>query len=191
MNATGQNGRSHDLDWIKVLVMLIVFLYHVSMFFNSYPWHIKNIDINKTYIEVFSLLAGNWMMPVFFVISGIGTFHALRKRNAQGFIKERLLRLGLPLLVGVFVLSPPQVYVERAVNRQFEGSFLSFFPRYFDGLYLEIGGTGNFAFFGHHLWYLLMLLIFSCVTLPFFLKRKQNISEKPFHFLHFSICLYL
>jgi len=191
LNATGQNGRSHDLDWIKVLVMLIVFLYHVSMFFNSYPWHIKNIDINKTYIEVFSLLAGNWMMPVFFVISGIGTFHALRKRNAQGFIKERLLRLGLPLLVGVFVLSPPQVYVERAVNRQFEGSFLSFFPRYFDGLYLEIGGTGNFAFFGHHLWYLLMLLIFSCVTLPFFLKRKQNISEKPFHFLHFSICLYL
>lgn len=187
MTADGRTERYHDLDWIKVFVMLIVFLYHVSMFFNSFEWHIKNNEIDKTYIETFSLLTGNWMMPVFFVISGIGTFHALQKRSARGFVKERLLRLGLPLLLGVFVLSPPQVYVERAVNQQFDGSYFSFIPRYFDGIYLEIGGTGNFAFFGHHLWYLLMLLIFSFATLPLFLKRRKDVSEKPFRLLHYLI----
>jgi hypothetical protein len=167
--------------------MLIVFLYHISMFFNSFEWHIKNNEINTSYIEVFSLLVGNWMMPVFFVISGIGTFHALQKRSGKEFLRERLLRLGLPLLLGVFILSPPQVYVERAVNEQFAGSFLSFIPHYYDGLYLEIGGTGNFAFFGHHLWYLLMLLIFSCLTLPLFLKRTKDILLKPFHMWHYII----
>jgi glucans biosynthesis protein C len=177
--------RHIDLDWIKVLATLVVFLYHCSMFFNSFDWHIKNNSIDHTYIEFFSLLVGNWIMPVFFVLSGMATYYALKRRDLKSFIKERLLRLGLPLLLGIFLLSPPQVYIERITNHQFEGSFLEFFPHYFDGLYLEIGGTGNFAFFGHHLWYLLMLLVFSVITLPIFLKTKRITATKQFSILHY------
>ncbi|MEN8702171.1 acyltransferase family protein [Bacillus infantis] len=170
-----QKSRHYDLDWIKVLAMLIVFLYHCSMFFNSFQWHVKNNEINRTYIELFSLAVGNWIMPVFFAISGISTYYALKKRHSGAFMKERAARLGIPLLLGIFVLSPPQVYIERVTGDQFEGSFFQFFPHYFDGLYLEMGGAGNFAFFGHHLWYLLMLLIFSALTLPFFLNERQRL----------------
>lgn len=177
--------RHFDMDWIKVLAMLVVFLYHCSMFFNSFDWHIKNNFIDYTYIEFFSLLVGNWIMPIFFVLSGMATYYALNRRNSKSFIKERLSRLGLPLLLGIFLLSPPQVYIERITNHQFEGSFLAFFPHYFDGLYLEMGGTGNFAFFGHHLWYLLMLLIFSVITLPFFIKTKGIATSKEFSILHY------
>lgn len=185
MENNNQLTRHFDLDWIKVLAMLVVFLYHCSMFFNSFDWHIKNKSINHTYIEVFSLLVGNWIMPIFFVVSGIATYYALNRRNPKSFLKERLLRLGLPLLLGIFLLSPPQVYIERITNHQFIGSLLEFFPHYFDGLYLEIGGNGNFAFFGHHLWYLLMLLIFSVITLPFFLKTKRMAAGKEFNILHY------
>ncbi|MCM3576240.1 acyltransferase family protein [Mesobacillus subterraneus] len=185
MENNTQSSRHYDLDWIKVLAMLVVFLYHCSLFFNSFDWHIKNNSINHTYIEFFSLLVGNWIMPVFFVVSGMATYYALNRRNPKSSIKERLFRLGLPLLLGIFLLSPPQVYIERITNHQFEGSFLEFFPRYFDGLYLEMGGTGNFAFFGHHLWYLLMLLLFSVITLPFFLKSKGMAAGKGFSFLHY------
>lgn len=193
MKTTEQHIRKYDLDWIKILVMFVVFLYHCSMFFNSFDWHVKNNVTNKTYIEVFSLLVGNWMMPIFFVISGIGTFYALQKRNSKGFLKERFFRLGFPLLLGVFILSPPQVFIERISNKQFEGSFFAFFPSYFDGLYLEIGGTGNFAFFGHHLWYLLMLLLFSYLTLPFFLKLRSmsNSSFTMFHYVLLPLPLLL
>ncbi|WP_066298575.1 acyltransferase family protein [Bacillus sp. FJAT-29937] len=187
MNNDYQLLRHYDLDWIKVLAMFIVFLYHCSMFFNSFEWHIKNNIINHSYIEFFSLLVGNWIMPIFFVISGIATFHALKKRNTQSFIKERLLRLGIPLLLGVFLLSPPQVYIERIANYQFEGTYLQFYPHYFDGLYLEIGGTGNFAFFGHHLWYLLELLLFSIITLPFFLMIRKNIGKRVFGYSHYIL----
>ncbi|MCA1040086.1 acyltransferase family protein [Bacillus infantis] len=187
MGSLGKQTRHYDLDWIKVLGMLIVFLYHCSMFFNSFDWHVKNNVINKTYIELFSLSVGNWIMPVFFAISGISTYFALEKRNSGAFLKERTVRLGIPLLLGVFFLSPPQVYIERLTNKQFEGSFFEFFPHYFDGLYLEIGGTGNFAFFGHHLWYLLMLLIFSALTLPFFLNERQRIKDNSFSFNHYLL----
>lgn len=185
MENNNQLTRHFDLDWIKVLAMMVVFLYHCSMFFNSFDWHIKNNSINHTYIEVFSLLVGNWIMPIFFLVSGIATYYALNRRNTKSFLKERFLRLGLPLLLGIFLLSPPQVYFERITNHQFRGSFLEFFPHYFDGLYLEIGGNGNFAFFGHHLWYLLMLLIFLVITLPFFLKTKRMAVGKEFNILHY------
>ena len=194
MGNNTQSARHYDLDWIKVLAMLVVFLYHCSMFFNSFDWHIKNNIINYTYIEFFSLLVGNWIMPIFFVVSGMATYYALNKRNSKSFIKERLLRLGFPLLLGIFLLSPPQVYIERITNHQFKGSFLEFFPHYFDGLYLEMGGTGNFAFFGHHLWYLLMLLLFSVITLPFFLKTKGMAAGKEFnerHYLFIPIPLFI
>ncbi|MBT2677398.1 acyltransferase family protein [Bacillus sp. ISL-35] len=179
--------RHHYLDWIKVLAMMVVFLYHCSMFFNSFDWHIKNNTINHTYIEFFSLLAGNWIMPIFFVLSGMSAYYALKRRNSKSFMKERLLRLGIPLLFGVFLLSPPQVYIERITNHQFKGSFIKFIPHYFDGLYLEIGGTGNFAFFGHHLWYLLMLLLFSGITLPFFLKARREAERKEFSILQYLL----
>ncbi|MGM0791355.1 MAG: acyltransferase family protein [Bacillota bacterium] len=185
-----EKSRHYDLDWIKVLAMLAVFLYHCSMFFNSFEWHVKNDEINRTCIELFSLAVGNWIMPVFFAISGISTYHALKKRHSGAFLKERAARLGIPLLLGIFILSPPQVYIERLTGKQFEGSFFQFFPHYFDGLYLEIGGSGNFAFFGHHLWYLLMLLIFSALTLPFFLneRQRQHIQNGSFAISHYFTC---
>ncbi|MBS4214058.1 MULTISPECIES: acyltransferase family protein [Neobacillus] len=187
MKNNNQFIRQYDLDWIKVLATLTVFLYHCSMFFNPFDWHIKNNVINRSYIDFFSLFVGNWIMPIFFMISGISTYYALQKRNSQRFVKERLVRLGIPLLLGIFILSPPQVYIERITNNQFDGSFFKFFPHYFDGLYLEIGGTGNFAFFGHHLWYLLELLLFSMITLPFFLNVKKGVGHKAFGTFHYLV----
>lgn len=182
-------NRQVDLDWIRVIATLIVFLYHISMFFNPFPWHVKNSTIDQSYILVFSLLVGTWIMPIFFAISGITTYHALQKRSGKEFVKERLIRLGIPLVFGVIVLTPPQVFIERLTHQQFNGSFLEFFPRYFNGLYLEINGTGNFAFFGLHLWYLLVLLVFSMILLPLFSKVKASKSFNYKHYLLLSFIL--
>ncbi|WP_226670471.1 acyltransferase family protein [Metabacillus litoralis] len=167
-----KNSRRYDLDWMKVIVTLFVFLYHCSMFFNPFSWHVKNNTIDSGFILVFSLVVGTWIMPLFFVLSGLSTSYSLQKRGGLVYLKERFIRLGIPLLFGIFILSPPQVYIERLTHGQFSGSFLSFVPHYFDGLYLGIGGSGNFAFVGLHLWYLLALLLFSIITLPLFLKTK-------------------
>ncbi|WP_442599671.1 acyltransferase family protein [Neobacillus sp. D3-1R] len=184
-------NRQVDLDWIRVIATVMVFLYHCSMFFNPFDWHVKNNVINTSYILVFTLLVGTWIMPIFFAISGITTFHALKKRNMKGFVKERCLRLGIPLLFGVFVLTPPQVYIERITNQQFRGTFFEFFPHYFDGVYLEFYGTGNFAFFGLHLWYLLVLLIFSLLSLPILTKIKVADKFSLTHYVLFSFILFI
>jgi glucans biosynthesis protein C len=183
-------NRQVDLDWIRVIATLIVFLYHISMFFNPFPWHVKNSTIDQSYILVFSLLVGTWIMPIFFAISGITTYHALKRRSGKEFVKERLIRLGIPLVFGVLVLTPPQVYIERLTHHQFKGSFLEFFlSQYFNGLYLEINGSGNFAFFGLHLWYLLVLLVFSMLLFPVFPKIKESKSFTYSQYLLLPIIL--
>lgn len=175
--------RQYDLDWIRVIATLAVFIYHCLMFFNPWAWHVKNSEIDPTYITALSLFMSTWLMPIFFAVSGINSYYALRKKSGRQYIKERFVRLGIPLLFGVTILTPPQIYMERVSHGQFSGSFFSWYPRYFDGVYLEIGGSGNFAFVGLHLWYLLVLIIFSLITLPFFLNLKPSISKelKPLH----------
>lgn len=183
--------RQFDIDWIRVLATLAVFIYHCLMFFNPWAWHVKNNVTDPTYITSVSLFMSSWLMPIFFVMSGISSYYALKKRTGKVFIKERLARLGIPLLFGVMILTPPQVYMERISHGQYSGTFFQWYPHYFDGVYLDIGGTGNFAFVGLHLWYLLVLLVFSIVTLPLFLKKKTTITRelKPYQFYLLAIPL--
>lgn len=186
-------NRQYDLDWIRVLATLAVFIYHCFMFFNPWVWHVKNNQTDPTYITAISLFMSAWLMPIFFALSGINSYYALQKRSGRQYIKERLARLGIPLLFGVMILTPPQIYMERVSHGQFSGSFFNWYPHYYDGVYLDIGGSGNFAFVGLHLWYLLVLFVFSAITLPFFLKKKPIISKelKPLQLLFLSIPLML
>jgi glucans biosynthesis protein C len=183
--------RQYDLDWIRVVATLAVFLYHCSMFFNPFPWHLKNNQLDSGVIVVFSLFVGSWLMPIFFAVSGISVVYTLQKRNMKTYIRERLLRLGVPLLFGIAVLTAPQVYIERITNNQFNGSFFDFLPHFFDGVYLSIGGTGNFAFFGLHLWYLLVLLVFSLITLPLFKKAARKDKFGLIHFMVLPVLLFM
>jgi glucans biosynthesis protein C len=182
-------NREYDMDWIRVIATLAVFLYHCSMFVNPFPWHVKNNEIDSSYILVFSLFVGSWIMPIFFAISGMNVSHAFKRRTNTLYIKERFMRLGIPLIFGVFILTPPQIYIERLTNNQFQGSFFAFFPHYFDGVYLDFNGDGNFAFSGLHLWYLLVLLLFSLFTLPVFRKVRMGGEFGRIHLIVLPILL--
>ena len=111
-----------------------------------------------------------WGMPLFFVISAVGFYYSLNQRKNGQFLAERFKRLYIPLLLGIFVLSPPVMYIDRITHRQFSGSFWQFFPHYFDGWY---GFGGNFAWMGQHLWYLFLLLLLSVLLLPLLRYLKQ------------------
>jgi glucan biosynthesis protein C len=154
--------RKYELDWLRVTAILAVFLYHTLRFFDPADWNVKNAVLHPglAYMTRFFEI---WGMPLMFVISGAGVFYSLGRRGAGAFLKDRALRLLVPVAVGIFTHIAWQVYLERLTHGQFSGSFLSFYPRYFDGLYAF---GGNFAWMGLHLWYLEMLFVFSLVFLP-------------------------
>jgi glucans biosynthesis protein C len=176
--------RRYDFDWLKVLATFTVFIFHCLRFFDLGAWHVKNNQLDLISTTIAGLLL-QWIMPLFFLLSGTSIYFALKSRTAGQFVRERAIRLLIPLLFGILVLSPPQVYLERVSNPdrgvapwiggQFSGSLWEFIPHYFQGWYLF---GGNFAWMGIHLWYLLVLFLFSLLLLPLFLVIKQGKGQK-------------
>ena len=167
--------RRYDLDWLRVLAILTVFIYHTMRFFNSESWHIKN---PTTYfvVDVLETILTNWILALIFAISGASLFYALGKGGVGKFIKDKALRLLVPLVtMGMIVFGVLQIYLERLTHGEFSGSLFEFVPHYFDGLY---GFGGNFAWAGVHLWYLEMLFIFCLVFLPLFLWLKRGSGQR-------------
>jgi len=187
--------RHHAIDWVKSIATLGVFLFHSGAAYAEGNWHINNTqkDFAITVWNAWLLL---WIMPVFFFLSGASARFALRNRLISKFIMDRLQRLAVPLIFGIFVVVPPQVYIERLSRLQFTKSFIEFYPHYFNGWYLSIGGQGNFAWMGLHLWYLLLLLALSMTLIPilqwierrnFFQGRFIRYANKPGVLLLFAV----
>jgi peptidoglycan/LPS O-acetylase OafA/YrhL len=166
--------RRYELDWLRILAILVVFLYHSTRFFNLGDWHIKNVD-TYVWVEMWNIFATRWMMPLFFIISGASLYHAMGKSvDWSRFYINKFLRLMVPVLVASVTHAALQVYLDRLTHGQISGSFFSFLPEYFNGVYLDIGMPGNFAFHGMHLWYLLFLFAYSLICYRLFVWLKGS-----------------
>ncbi len=157
--------RLYYLDWLRVLAILGVFLFHASNVFNDQDFVIKNAEQSAivTGIQAFFF---PWGMPLFYMIAGAGTWFALRRRTSGQYVKERANRLLIPFVVGCLLLSPVQLYLEwrYQVNAGvFAGSFTQFIGS------LPWGPNPRiFGVVGYHLWFLGFLFSFSLVALPLF-----------------------
>jgi len=166
--------RRNDLDWLRVLLILSVFLFHSGRAFHQWDWHVKDVT-SPGFATVLGFME-MWMLPAIFLVSAAAIWYSLGYQKAGRFIWGKVLRLFVPLVFGIFILSPHQVYLERFTHGQFFGSFFQWFPHYFEGLYgLEEGG--NFAFHGMHLWYLMLLFMFSLLLLPLFLLLRSKVGR--------------
>ncbi len=171
-----QTQRRYELDWLRVLVILAIFVFHCTRFFDTDDWSIKN---TTTYLafDIWKQFATSWGMPLILVISGASAFLALDKVKPWKYIQGIFARLFLPLVLGMFTHVAFQVYLENLYKGMFSGSFLDFYPHYFDGMY---GFGGNFAWMGLHLWYLELLFFLSLICLPIFIGLKNTNPGKSF-----------
>jgi glucan biosynthesis protein C len=161
--------RRYDLDWLRVLAIFMVFVYHCTLIFAPDPYQIKNATLYP-YLDDLGALVGLWGMPLIFIISGASVFYALGKYTPGKYTKSISVRLLVPLIAGIFTHSAYQVYLENLQKGSFSGSFIEFYPHYFTGMY---GFGGNFAWMGMHLWYLEALFLFSLMCLPLYVWFKK------------------
>ena len=181
---TQAQSRRHEFDWLRVLTILGVFLYHSLRFFDPEDWHLKNAILHPglaPFMKFFEL----WGMPLLFTISGAAVYYSLGRRTARKFLRARAARLLVPLAAGIFSHSLWQVYLERSSHGLFAGSFIEFIPQYFKGLY---GLGGNFAWMGVHLWYLEVLFVFSLALLPIFVWLRKGKAQGFLSSLTNAIC---
>jgi peptidoglycan/LPS O-acetylase OafA/YrhL len=171
--------RRYDIDWLRIIAMLAVFLFHCTRFFDPEGWHLKNPEKSLPLYLSMRGLIWTWVMELFFLLSGVGTWYALRSRRAGAYIWERVKRLLIPLYtVGLFVLLPLQFYFELSTNRGYSGNFWQFIPRYFAGFKLpRITPWPETLLpnpFSGHLWFIEYLFLISLMSLPLLLYLKSE-----------------
>ena len=157
-------GRVVWVDWLKVLVVIGIFAYHVALVFSLTPWVIQNAQRSL----VLTALAGwgyVWGIQLLFLLAGAAAWFSLRSRGAGRFLRERFTRLLVPLVAGLIVLSPVQAYFQ-ALNRfRFQGSFLEYLALYVPRIRFSLSPHW-LAVYGFHLWFLGFLFLVSVIALP-------------------------
>jgi peptidoglycan/LPS O-acetylase OafA/YrhL len=167
--------RRYDLDWLRIIAIILVFFYHCSRFFDEEIWHIKN-NIVSAYLTGGMSFGYAFILPLFFIISGMGTFYALNYVPAGKYTLVRSFRLMVPFIIGIFTHIPLQVFLEgKLPPHNYPGNFFQFYTQeLFNGIYW-ITEDGVFPVLGHHLWFLVLLFIYSLILIgPFVLLRRKK-----------------
>ena len=82
-----EKERMHDIDWLRVLGMLSIFVFHCGRYFDTEGWHIKNPQVYRG-MDIFIGFLVQWIMPLFFILSAFSAYYAIRARGSSIFIKE-------------------------------------------------------------------------------------------------------
>ena len=174
--------RRHDVDWLRVVATLAIFLFHSARFFDTEGWELKNVEQSLIVDTLRGGLIWPWVMELFFLLSGIGSWYALKSRSAGQYLFERVKRLLVPLYtVGLFVLLPPQYYFRLVTNEGFTGTFWEAISRYFSKLgQVSLSWPGGLlpVPFSGHLWFLQYLFLISLVALPLLLYGKSERGQR-------------
>ena len=111
--STGVAKRFAYLDNIRSFVIFLVVALHTSVTYSGYGgWYYKEtspdrLDIaSRSLFGLFEAFTQAWFMGILFFLSAFFATKSLAKRGPGAFVRERLFRLGLPLLVYMFVIEP-------------------------------------------------------------------------------------
>ena len=176
-------ARLHYLDWLRVIAILMVFLFHAVHVFDFGGWQIKNAEQSEILTIVLTLLS-LWGMPFFFLVAGAASWFALQRRTPRQYVMERFKRLLIPYVVGTLLFSPLQYrwwWLNTVLVRGLTWSFQEFLanelPRFNPLLLRAPGFSPRWIGVGFHLWFVGFLFAFAIITLPLFRWLKGEAGQ--------------
>lgn len=165
-------NRLYFIDYIRVFAFLLLILFHSALPFVSYNWEVKNEQKSEILMSIV-LWFHQWRLPLLFFISGVGIYFSLKTRNILKFILERFKRLFVPLVFAMLFTIPVQVYVEYLQKGRITGTYFEFYPSVWNFVPYPDGSLT-----WSHMWFIVYLLTFIIVLIPFFSLFKIKVLEK-------------
>src|ERR1044072_4670676 len=94
-------ARNLSIDRTRTFLTLVVLLYHAVL---PYTWFGFSGPVAWGGFDMIALACDSFFMAMFFFLSGLFVWPGLRRKGARFYLRERLLRLGLPFAAGAPVL---------------------------------------------------------------------------------------
>ena len=157
MLKTAPASRIYFLDNLKILLAILVVLDHAAQPYGpGGAWVIPSEAgsyIDNLVLSMFLIFVPAFFMGLFFMISAYFVPSSLERKGAAKFMKDRLVKLGVPILIFMIAVFPVM------------GILLLGQPL------ISLG----------HLWFLALLLIFSAVYVTYRLvKKPSSMSKRAF-----------
>lgn len=163
--------RLYFLDWVRILAFFVLIAYHIGMYYVTWDWHVKSSAASAT-PEPFMMLSSPWRLTLLFFVAGAASRFLIERLGTVRFLRQRSIRLLVPLLFGMAVIVPPQPYLEVVEKLGYGDGFAAFMRLYYsayDGFCREeclVLPTWNHLWFVVYLWVYTMLLGMIAALLP-------------------------
>lgn len=146
--------RRYDIDWLRVIAIGLLLIYHIAIIFQPWAMFIAFIRSNELLENLWKpmTMLNVWRIPLLFFVSGMGMFFALRKRNWKQLLTERTRRILVPFLFGIVAITPLHMFV---------------FQKYYNMPLTYFADMG-------HLWFLGNIFVYVLILLPLFIYLKKN-----------------
>jgi len=148
--------RRYDIDWLRVIAIGLLLIYHVAIGFQPWGVMIGFITTPQPWTDLWApmVLLNVWRIPLLFFVSGMGVYFAMQRRNWIQLIADRVVRIFVPYLFGMFAIVPLHVFLWRY---------------YYHMQLIYTWGPG-------HLWFLGNIVTYVVVLSPvlFYLKRHEE-----------------
>lgn len=171
--------RKHYIDNLRWMILLILIPYHTAMAWNvwSEPYYVsfEGSRLISSIIVFFS----PYFMPLLFVLAGISTRLALKKRTYKEYLIERGTKLFIPLVFGTIAFVPIMSYIGDKFNYSYNGGFFKHYAVFFTKCTDMTGSDGGFSL--GQFWFLLYLLIISVVSIGVLTLIKKATPKKSAH----------
>jgi peptidoglycan/LPS O-acetylase OafA/YrhL len=125
-NEIGRPRRHYGMDWLRIAALALLIPFHIGDFFSPGHWLVKSAH-RLAWVDWPMAALRPWRLSVLFLVSGYASAVLLGRLGRPGtYLRERTVRLLLPLGLGILVLLAPQEWV-RASEAGYAGSFWRFF----------------------------------------------------------------
>ncbi|NYT21868.1 MAG: acyltransferase family protein [Methanomicrobiales archaeon] len=166
------------IDNIRILLISLVILTHLAITYGAvgswYYHEVSGVSVSAALLTLLTSLFQTFLMGFFFMIAAYFIPGSLGRKGTRRFVHDRLVRLGVPLVIWVLIISPIFGYL---VARAIEG-----FPGSFPDWYFTV--QPNFHYLGlGPLWFVFSLLVFTLVYVAWnAIRRKprEGSGSQPF-----------
>ncbi|MFN8342970.1 MAG: acyltransferase family protein [Cyclobacteriaceae bacterium] len=148
--------RRYDIDWIRVIAIGLLIVYHSAIGFQPWGMMIGFITTQKPWPSLWlpMTMLNIWRIPLLFFVSGMGVYFAMQSRSWKLLLLERSRRILVPFVFGIFCIVPIHVMIWSAYHK------------------MPLGYVPNAG----HLWFLGNIFIYTLVFTPMFYWIRRNDS---------------
>lgn len=146
--------RRYDIDWIRVIAIGLLIVYHSAVAFQPWGVMIGFITSREAWLSLWLPMAilNVWRIPLLFFVSGMGVYFAMQSRAWNELITERAKRIMVPYIFGMFVIVPIQILIWRH----------------------NLGMGPSYSWNPAHLWFLGNIMAYVMIFFFVFYKIRNN-----------------